>query len=356
MSSASAGRYDDAVEASRVGYEAMSGSVWHGRTASFLLANAAESLIKAGRWTEAAELVTQARASRSPRDPRLSRSSSTRRRLRLRMRRLSTRAEACVEQARALFTEFDAPGRMAPRVPRGRCRAAGLVGTARTRPSDEAKQGLELIEDSGRGTVRRRTHPDSGPGRPLTCSTPPGPSTTRQPSATCSVESRGAADPSRLSCVPRRRRGGTSRYPRPRPWPGPSTPSCCAARRPTDAEDVGRSRSAVGRPRPAVPVGVRVWREAECLVMSKQVGQRPVAAVRRAHDAATQLGAGFLVAEVENLARWGRIDFAHRGRDRGSASAGLADVRSHRTRATRCCRDCLPVRPTGRSRSRCSSA
>jgi DNA-binding CsgD family transcriptional regulator len=61
----------------------------------------------------------------------------------------------------------------------------------------------------------------------------------------------------------------------------------------------------LGRPFPAAYAW---WRVAEVEVLSKQLGERPVAAVRRAYFAATQLGAGGLAAEVELLARWGRID------------------------------------------------
>ena len=71
------GRYDDAVEASRVGYEAMNRVGLARQDGSFLLANAAESLIKAGRWAEADELVTQARRPK-PEGSAPFRSSSTR--------------------------------------------------------------------------------------------------------------------------------------------------------------------------------------------------------------------------------------------------------------------------------------
>jgi DNA-binding CsgD family transcriptional regulator len=62
---------------------------------------------------------------------------------------------------------------------------------------------------------------------------------------------------------------------------------------------------AIERPFPAAYAR---WRDAEAQVLTKQVGERPVAAVRRAHTAATELGAERLVAEVEMLALWGRVD------------------------------------------------
>ena len=81
---------------------------------------------------------------------------------------------------------------------------------------------------------------------------------------------------------------------------------CCGAESTADrwaevATDLESTRS-------AVRVAYANMREAESLVMSREVGQRPVAAVRRAYEAARLLGAEPLVAEVENLARWGRID------------------------------------------------
>ena len=62
---------------------------------------------------------------------------------------------------------------------------------------------------------------------------------------------------------------------------------------------------AIERPFPAAYAR---WRDAEAQVLTKQVGERPVQAVRRAHTAATELGAERLVAEVEMLALWGRVD------------------------------------------------
>jgi DNA-binding CsgD family transcriptional regulator len=62
---------------------------------------------------------------------------------------------------------------------------------------------------------------------------------------------------------------------------------------------------AIGRPFPAAYAR---WRDAEVQILTKQVGERPVTSVRHAHAAATGLGAERLVAEVEMLALWGRVD------------------------------------------------
>ena len=106
------GRYDDAVEASRVGYEAMNRVGLARQDGSFLLANAAESLIKAGRWAEADELVTQARASEA-RGIRAFRSSSTKPGCGC-ARRLRPRRGVCRTGSRAVHGVRRA-GRMAPR-------------------------------------------------------------------------------------------------------------------------------------------------------------------------------------------------------------------------------------------------
>jgi len=50
------------------------------------------------------------------------------------------------------------------------------------------------------------------------------------------------------------------------------------------------------------------WRHAEALVMRKTAGEASVRAVREAHAAAERLGAALVLAEVEKLARWGRVD------------------------------------------------
>ncbi len=66
-----------------------------------------------------------------------------------------------------------------------------------------------------------------------------------------------------------------------------------------------RAFEEVGRPYVAAYTRLR---EAEVQVLTKQTGERPVAAVRSAHGAARDLGARRLQAEVELLARWGRVD------------------------------------------------
>ena len=62
-----AGRFGEAVEVCRVGYDAMARVGLARQDGSFLLANAAESLIKSGHWGEAADLLAKANASNAAR-------------------------------------------------------------------------------------------------------------------------------------------------------------------------------------------------------------------------------------------------------------------------------------------------
>lgn len=61
----------------------------------------------------------------------------------------------------------------------------------------------------------------------------------------------------------------------------------------------------IGQP---VPAAYCVWREAEAAVVGKERTSRQLDTVRRAHDSAARLGAGCLLAETEDLARVARID------------------------------------------------
>ena len=315
------GRYDEAVEASRVGYEAMNRVGLARQDGSFLLANAAESLIKAGRWAEADELVTQARASEA-RGIRAFPILEHEARLRLRSGDFD-RAEACVEQARVLFTEFDAPDAWH----REFHEVAAELLVSRGRPAEalgQAKQGLALIE----GTDEERFA-----GALIQTAAQ---ATADLLDAARTQQDEAAVTELSLDAETLRTRAELmyAAAAEGREHPLPETE---AVARTIDAELLrceGSSDAEVwtavaaqwddlGQP---FPSAYARWREAECLVMSKQVGHRPVAAVRRAHDAATQLGAGFLVAEVENLARWGRIDFLTADENEDSAGAGVATL------------------------------
>ena len=316
-----AGRYDEAVEASRVGYEAMNRSVWHGRAGNFLLANAAESLIKAGRWAEADELVTQARASEA-RGIRAFPILEHEARLRLRSGDFD-RAEACVEQARVLFAEFDAPDAWH----REFAEVAAELLVSRGRPAEalgQAKQGLALIEGTDEErfagaliqTAAQATADllDAARTRPVRVAV----TELSLDAETLRTRARlmyAAAAEGREHPLPETEAVARTIDAELLRWEGSSDAEVWTA--------VAAQWDDLGQP---FPSAYARWRVAECLVMSKQVGHRPVAAVRRAHDAATQLGAGFLVAEVENLARWGRIDFLTADENEDSAGAGVATL------------------------------
>ena len=140
-----AGRYGEAVEVCRVGYDAMARVGLARQDGSFLQANAAESLIKSGHWAEAADLLAKANASQAQ-GLRVFPVLAHEGRLRMRMGDLE-RAEECVEKARLLFAEYDAPD--AWRREYHEVAAELLIWLGR--PADaleEARAGLALAEGS----------------------------------------------------------------------------------------------------------------------------------------------------------------------------------------------------------------
>lgn len=314
-----AGRYDEAVEASRIGYDAMSRVGLARQDGSFLQANAAESLIKAGRWDEAAELLARARKSET-RGIRAFPVLEHEARLRLRMGDFD-RAQDCVDEARALFDEFDAPD--AWRREYHEVAAELMVYQRRSDEAlAEANQGLAMIE----GTDEERFA-----GLLIL--------TAAQATADLLDEARTRHDTAKTGDLMRevqslRARAEAMEAAASAGGDRP-LPEAQAVAKTIDAEllraaaaestaatwaEVAQQWETLGQPFPAAYAR---WREAECLVMSKRVGQEPVAAVRRAHEAATRLGAQFLVAEVENLARWGRIDVRP---DAADLTAGTAST------------------------------
>jgi hypothetical protein len=102
-----AGRCDDAVSVYHRGYSAMHRVGLVRQDGSFLQANVAESLVKAGRWDEAAELLGQAMAQRS-RGLRAFPVLEHNARLCVHRGQLDL-AEQYVTQARDLLIEFEAP-------------------------------------------------------------------------------------------------------------------------------------------------------------------------------------------------------------------------------------------------------
>ncbi len=309
-----AGRFDEAVEVCRVGYAAMRRVGLARQDGSFLQANAAESLIKAGRWPEAAELLEQASASQA-RGVRAFPVLEHEARLRLRMGDFG-RAYECVDQARVLFAEFDAPDGWH----REFHEVAAELLVWRRRPTEalaQATAGLALLEgqDEERfaGTLlltatqavadlldAARTQRDEQAEAELLGRVEELKSRARSIEPSQLPEAEAIAMTTHAEFLRCEAAGATADE-----W----------------AVVAGRWES-LGQPFPAA---YAYWREAEARVMSKQVGHRPVSAVRRAHAMATELGAAALVAEVENLARWGRIQL---GPAAAVEDAGGSDAKS----------------------------
>jgi DNA-binding CsgD family transcriptional regulator/Flp pilus assembly protein TadD len=317
-----AGRCDDAVAVYHRGYAAMSRVGLARQDGSFLQANVAESLVKAGRWDEAAELLSQAMAQRS-RGLRAFPVLEHNARLCVHSGQLE-RAEQYVSQARDLLMEFDAPDSwrrelfeveaellLWSRRPEEGL-AAAEAGLSLVIGGDETRFAGALVVLAARAladlTELARAQPQS-------------------------------AALGRLLEAARELRERTSAM-MPNPLDGPSHPllegraialtitaellraeaTGSAVQAWSDAADEWTS---LGRPFPAA---YACWRVAEAEILSKQPGERPVAAVRRAYSAAQELGASAVAAEVELLAQWGRIDLIETGTAAQAAQLGEGDL------------------------------
>ena len=275
-----AGRFDEAVEVCRVGYAAMCRVGLARQDGSFLQANAAESLIKAGRWEEASGLLARANASQA-RGLRVFPILEHEATLRMRMGDFD-RAEECVDQVRLLFAEFDAPDAWQREFHEV---AADLLLCLR-RPDEallEARAGLALVEGGAEermaGTLILKAMQ----------------AVAELLEAARAQRNASAVDELLLQAVALKA-GAQAMHPDPVTGVGHPLPEAQAVAMTIDAEFLrceGAESTAeawavvathwevLGQP---FPVAYANWREAESLVMSKQVGHRQVAAVRRAHD------------------------------------------------------------------------
>jgi DNA-binding CsgD family transcriptional regulator/Flp pilus assembly protein TadD len=311
-----AGRCDECVAVFREGHAAMGRAGLLRQDGSFLQANVAESLVKAGRWSEAESLLDEAMAQRSlglRAFPVLEHAA----RLRTHKGELGG-AEDLVAQARCLVEDFGAPD--AWRRELFEVEAELLLWLGR------AEDGLASAE-SGLALVARGDE-------------------TRFAGALVALAARAIADLAeaargrqqhqelreRLNAAAGLRRRAQTMSPS--PLQGPDHPlleghgneltitaELMRAEATDGAADVwaaaADSWTSIGRPFPA---GYASWREAEALVVAKHAGQRPVAATRRAHALAEGLGAARLASEVELVAQWGRIDLV------GEVDAPLSDT------------------------------
>ncbi len=296
------GECDEALEVCERGYAALSRVGLARQDGSFLQANVAEGLERAGRWAEADHLLEQA----LDRHPRGMRSFPVlEHAARLAMHRGLPAADLLVARARDLLDEYAAPDSWR----RELCEVDAELQLWAGRPAEglaAARAGLDLIE---RGYEARFA------GTLVTLAA-------RALADLAAAAEESAALMARVEAM------------RPSPLAGDTHPMPDGrAHELTLRAELGRGAGArgtadswvaaaaawadLGRP---FPVAYAHWREAEARVLDKQTGERPVAAVRRAHAAASALGAQRLVEEVELLARWGRVDLVEASETSGTTS------------------------------------
>jgi DNA-binding CsgD family transcriptional regulator/tetratricopeptide (TPR) repeat protein len=299
-----AGRCDESLEVLREGYAAMDAAGLLRQDGSFLQANVAESLVDAGRWEEAQDLLDEAMAQRSlglRAFPVLEHAAK----LRIRRGELE-RAEELLSQARCLVEEFGAPDAWRRELLEVDAEFHLWAGDPAAALAS-AESGLALV--SGGDETRFAGLLVALASRALADAA----------EAARADQDRQALRRCREAAAGLRQRASEMV---PSPLDGERHPllegraneltiraeltRCETA---TDAADLWSDAAAawaeVSRPFQAAYAR---WREAEALVLAKRPGQGPVTAVRAAHAAALELGAGRLAAEIEVVAGYGRID------------------------------------------------
>jgi len=301
-----AGHFDEAVDACREGYEELARVGLVRQSGSFLQANAAESLVKSGRWAEAEEVLTAARG-------RLSGGLLAWPPLAISARLALGRGD--LPQAQAYLhraqTVIDGGGAPDPWV-RLMIELEAELSLEQARPDEaraKALAGLDLVQGTDEeafagqlvGLAARAVADQAETARARR-------SVTAESAALDAldrlIERAGALVPDPLDGPAHSVLAGgatastiAAELLRGRAGPGPGQADAWAV-----AAAAWRD---VGQP---LPEAYCCFREAEALVLSKQTGERVVSAVRRAHDAASSLGAAAIATEAEHLARWGRIE------------------------------------------------
>ena len=289
-----AGRYDEAVAVCAAGYDALRTVGLARQDGAFLRANAVDCLLRAGRWEEAETLIEQALADR----PRGLRGFP--------VLLLGTRLHVVrgrLDQARRLATEMEAlsaehgcPDAWL----REQREATAALAWWDGRPEEAweiASGGLDAIADSGEQVFAARLGAIAA-------------------RALGDLAERDGRVPGQLSDLLARL--GTLRpdpldpeaglLPDSRAWSCTLAAELGRARRASDPREWSRAVDAWTAADDAFFLLYARWRHAEALVMRKTAGEASVRAVREAHAAAERLGAALVLAEVEKLARWGRVD------------------------------------------------
>jgi ATP/maltotriose-dependent transcriptional regulator MalT len=309
-----ANRHDDAVSVCRAGYDEMRRVGLVRQEGSFLQANAAESLIKSGRWQEAEALLAEAMAqgSHGLRSlPALTQSA----RLAVGQGRLADAERLTADIAEMLHT-YGAPAGWRREV----YEISAELLLWQHRPAQAWEQAVSGLDLAAASDEQRQ----AGPLVALAA----------RAAADQAEAARAARSTGDLARARDLGRALAERAHAMRPDPlddsGQPLPQLAALTLTARAElarldnrstaelwgSVAARWAAVGQP---MPTAYARWREAEAMVLAKLGGERQVAALRTAYALASGLGATALVKEIEQLARWGRISL-----DAG-VSAGAAD-------------------------------
>lgn len=315
-----AGRFDEAVAVGREGYEVMCRVGLQRQDGSFLQANAAECLIKAGRWSEAAALLDDAMSRRTQglrAFPVLVQSA----RLAIGRSELELAADL-LGQIRDLIEASGAPDSWR----RELLEATAELALWRRDPAaahTAALDGLVIVEQ---GDERRFAAPLVAMGLRALADQGEDARARQDVDGLARTVEAGqalAARAARLDPNPLDDAGG---------W-FPESPAQAAQGRAELARLLGDPSSAMyctaaerwtvlGRPYRAAYCRLR---EGEARLVERQTGGQPIAALREAHATAESLGARGLAAEAAALARWHRIDLVPPVEERAEAEPSATD-------------------------------
>ncbi|HYJ66808.1 MAG TPA: AAA family ATPase [Nocardioidaceae bacterium] len=298
-----AGEFDEAAEVGRAGIDELSRVGLVRQDGSFLQGNVAESLIKSGRWAEAATLLADASASR-PQGLRVHPLLVQCARLALATGDLAE-AAGWIKQGTALASDGGVPDAWRREMLEADAELA-LWRRQPERAADLVDEGLELVEC---GDEQRFAGPLVALGLRAAADAAEDARARRAARAEAVAVDHG------LALAERARRLDPDPLDPDRAWcpDGPAlalTAQAELARLESRADarrwDLAADAWArIGRP---LPEAYARWREADATVRADRGTERGLVAVRRAHELATGLGAAGLAGEVVELARWYRID------------------------------------------------
>ncbi len=288
-----AARYDECVRVATVGYEELRLVGLARQDGAFLHANAVDALLKSGRWDDAETLVSTATEHR-PRGARAFPVLLMSSRLALLRGDLDEAARRTTGLER-LAAEHDLPGAWVREMQEVAAALAWWDGHPDV-ALDIARTGLDQIALTGEQVFAARLAAIAA--RAL------GDLSERdgtQPDVDLLVERLRSMRPDPLDVD-----GGV--LPDSRAWSSTLVAELTRARRASDPRAWARAASAWDEAGERYPWLYARWRHAEALVMRGGGGEETARAVRESHAAARETGAGLVVAELDKLARWARIE------------------------------------------------